>query len=72
MNHLREAKMHAQRAEGKANEWAQLDGLLALAHAVIARVEQVNKAAEDAEIAAEREDLTRERMAARRAAEKIL
>ena len=65
-NHLAEAKMHAQRAEGKASEWAQLDGLLAIAHAVIAICERLDKTAEDAELKVERQERYQEYQAQRK------
>ena len=40
MNHLAEAKLHAERATGaNGAEWAQLNAQLAAAHALIAQAE---------------------------------
>ena len=57
MNHLAEAKLHAERATGaNGAEWAQLNAQLAIAHVGIAICERMDRAAKDAELEAERKE----------------
>ena len=73
MDYLTEAKQRAERAWAtEGAEWAQLDAQLAIAHALIAICERMDKAVDDTEVAVEREDLIRERLASRQASERIL
>ena len=73
VNHLENAKMYTHRADcADSAEWGQFRAQLAIAHALIALVERMDKAANDAEAAAEREDLIRERMASRQISERML
>lgn len=66
MDHLAEAKRLVARAgQRDGMEEDHFSAQLATAHVLIAWVERMNKAAEDAEIAAEREDLIRERLSQR-------
>jgi len=69
MDHLERAKRFARSADGAdiSYDWAQVYAQLATAYALIAWVERVDKVADDAEIAAERENLIHERMAQRQA-----
>ena len=72
MKHLRDAKMYVQQAESVSVKQMQAHAQLAIAHALIALIERTDKATEEAEAAAEREDLIRERLASRQASERIL
>lgn len=67
VDHLKEAKLYARSAEsiGDAVETAQLNARLAIAHGIIALVERIDKAAEEAEAAAERAILLQEKEAQR-------
>ena len=66
MNHLREAKMHTERAVTTIGAYrAQVNATLAIAHALIAICEQRNKEAADEEAAAYRAELLQEREARR-------
>ena len=77
MDHLLEAKGLAAQARAESatvndEDWPHFHTQLAIAHALIAIRERMDKTANDAEAAAEREDLIRERMAQRQASERIL
>ena len=56
MNHLKDAKMYVRQAESVSVGQMQAHAQLAIAHALIALVERMDKAAEDAELEAERKE----------------
>ena len=67
MNHLAEAKEYAQCANRVDGEmFAQLNAQLAIAHALIALVERMDKTAEDAELETERLERWQEYQARRK------
>lgn len=73
MDHLEEAREQVKQSQYREDvKEATYSVHLAIAHALIALVERMDKAAEEAGAAAEREDLIRERLASRQASKRIL